>query len=160
MKNKKGNVNKLTGYALTFVVFALVLAMGFAVLTKFQLQQRTTGSAFDLNSTFTTLNQTAVDFSADDQLTCTDVNIWNSTNRANITDQFSISGCLATLENNNLNNTLMTANYTYTHYIYSASYNATSENVSGIQTLPTWIPIIIVALIGGVVLYIIIRQIG
>jgi len=82
MKDKKGQVNKLTGFALTLVVFTVVLAIGLTVLS-------------------------------------------------------------------NLNDNL-TAN--------TAEANATAEMIESMATIPGWIPVIIVAMVGGIVLFLVIRQ--
>lgn len=81
---KKGQVNKLTGFALTVVVFAIVLAVGLAVLSK-------------LNSSLT-------------------------------------AG--------------------------SAEANATSAMITHLGEVPGWIPVIIVAMVGGIVLFLVIKQFG
>jgi ABC-type uncharacterized transport system permease subunit len=83
-KNKKAQVNKLTGFALTLVVFAIVLAVGLAVLSK-------------LNTSLT-------------------------------------SG--------------------------SAERNATTALIQYMGEIPGWVPVIIVAMIGGIVLFLVIRQFG
>ena len=84
MKNKKGNVNQLTGFALVLVVFAVVLAVGLSVLSKLG-----------------------------DNLTAG-----------------------------------------------SAERNATTAMIGYIGEIPGWIPIIVVAMIGGIVLYLVIKQFG
>jgi len=81
---KKAQVNKLTGFALTLVVFAIVLAVGLSVLSK-------------LNSSLT-------------------------------------SG--------------------------TAERNATTALISYMGEIPGWIPVIIVAMIGGIVLFLVIKQFG
>ena len=84
MNNKKGQVNQLTGFALTLVVFTVVLAIGFTVLSK-------------LNSNLTT---------------------------------------------------------------GSAEANATSSMITYMGEIPGWIPVVIVAMIGGIVLYLVLKQFG
>lgn len=81
---KKGQVNKLTGFALTLVIFAVVLAVGFSVLSK--------------------LN-------------------------ANLT-------------------------------VGTAEANATTSIITYMSEIPGWIPVIIVAMIGGIVLFLVIKQFG
>lgn len=49
-------------------------------------------------------------------------------------------------------------NYTETLYHYDDVYNVTAQNISGISSIPTWIPVIIVAMIGGIVLFLVIKQ--
>lgn len=83
MKNK-GQVNKLTGFALVLVVFTVVLAVGLNMLSQ-------------LSSNLT-------------------------------------SG--------------------------SAEANATDSMITNLATIPGWIPVIIVAMVGGIVLFLVIRQFG
>ena len=64
------------------------------------------------------------------------------------------------MKDKSVNNTLFSANYTYNYYQYDASYNATASNISNVGTIPSWIPVIIVAMIGGIVLFLVIRQFG
>jgi len=157
---KKAQVNKLTGFVLTLVVFTLVLGIGFSIMSKMRDSQRTTDSAFDSNTTFTAINATAVTFGVGDQLTCTGVKIKNGSNLADVTSSFTVSNCAATLSNININNTVLTANYTYTYYVLSSSYNATAANISHMNEIPGWIPVIIVAMIGGLILFLVIKQFG
>jgi hypothetical protein len=82
--NKKGQVSKLTGFALTLVIFTVVLAVGFSVLSK-------------LNS--------------------------------NLTEG-------------------------------TAERNATTQIITYMGEIPGWIPVIIVAMIGGIVLFLVIKQFG
>lgn len=162
--DKKGNVIKLTGFALVIVVLTLVIAIGLNVASTMRDLGRTTASDFDTNTTFVAINGSAVSFAqTTDYLTCSNVNIYNTTNLANVTGSFTISNCLATLKATGpdaINNTRVTANYTYTSYAYSKSYNATAQNISGISSIPGWLPVIIVAFIGGVVLFLVIKQFG
>lgn len=81
---KKGQVNKLTGFALTLVVFTVVLAIGLSVLSK-------------LNSNLTAS---------------------------------------------------------------TAEQNATAAIITYMAEIPGWIPVIIVAMVGGIVLFLVIRQFG
>ena len=82
--DKKGQLNKLTGFALTIVIFTVVLAVGLNVL----------GELSD--------NLTADSYEA----------------------------------------------------------NATDEILESMADIPGWIPVIIVAMIGGIVLFLVIRQFG
>ncbi len=85
MKDKKrAQVSALTGFALTLVVFTIVLAIGFSVLSK-------------LNSNLTT---------------------------------------------------------------DSAEKNATTKMITYMGEIPGWIPVVIVAMIGGIVLYLVLKQFG
>lgn len=81
---KKAQVNQLTGFALTLVVFTIVLAIGFSVLSKL--------------------------------------------------------------------NTNLTAD--------SAERNATTSMITYMGEIPGWIPVVIVAMIGGIVLYLVLKQFG
>ena len=81
---KKAQVSQLTGFALTLVVFTIVLAIGFSVLSK-------------LNSNLT----------AD-----------------------------------------------------TAERNATTNMIKYMGEIPGWIPVVIVAMIGGIVLFLVLRQFG
>jgi hypothetical protein len=156
---KKAQVNKLTSFALTLVVFAIVLAIGLSILTRMRDSQRSIGSAFDSNNTFTPLNATSVTFAVGNALTCTGAAIVNNSG-TDVTSSFTVSGCYATLKDVSQNNTAMTANYTFSYYEYSASYNASASNISAMGEIPGWVPVIIVAIIGGIVLFLIIRQFG
>lgn len=141
------------------VVFTLVLAIGLTITTTLRTQETSVASSFDTETNFTALNLTAVSFNEGYQLSCTDVAIHNAT-YIDLTGQFTVVGCTASLQNSTFNNTVMSANYTFTYNVYSASYNATAENVSALSTIPSWFPIIIVAFIGGIVLFLIIKQFG
>lgn len=170
---KKAQVNKLTGFALTIVVFAIVLAVGLAILGKLQTSQQTTSTAFYSNSTFTGDNVTAVDFTPADIVTdsggkahlvagsCTNVKLANASN-VDKTAEFTVAGCTAIIidEDASLNATNIKANFTYTYNVYSASANATASNISHLGEVPGWIPVIIVAMIGGIVLFLVIKQFG
>ena len=81
---KKAQVNKLTGFALTLVVFAIVLAVGLAILSKLS-DSLTTGTA---------------------------------------------------------------------------EKNATVAIIDAMAEIPGWIPVIIVAMIGGIVLFLVLKQFG
>lgn len=82
--DKKGNVNKLTSFALVLVVFTVVLAIGLTVLSQL--------------------------------------------------------------------NTNLTAG--------TAEANATASMITHLGTIPGWIPVIIVAMVGGIVLFLVIKQFG
>lgn len=82
--NKKGQVNKLSGFALTLVVFTIILAIGLAVLSQ-------------LGSSLTAGSQEA---------------------------------------------------------------NTTTEMIGYMADIPGWIPVVVVAMIGGIVLFLVIRQFG
>jgi len=101
MKNK-AQVNKLTGFALTLVVFAVVLAVGLSVLSNLRLQE----CEFEV----------------------ADGNCLNSTGGTSYDGE------------------------------ESASMNATTEMSDALGTVPGWIPVIIVAMVGGIVLFLVIRQ--
>lgn len=158
---KKAQVNQLTGFALTIMVFAVVLAVGLSVMTELYDSEVTTSSRHDGNESFTGLVGSFIDY--DDAtyncLSCSNLNIYNNSG-TNITSSFVLSNanCSANLTVSAENNTVMTANYTCSFYTYSASANATSESLTAVSELPGWTPVIIIAVVGGLVLFLVVKR--
>jgi hypothetical protein len=161
---KKGNVEEVGNLALVFGSLAVILVVVFVILGSLETNTavRTTGSKTDSNS-FTAINATAVYFAdydsrGDPALSCSDVNIYNETTASNITSSVTISGCYATLSAIALNGTSPEVNYTMTFYEYSYGANASRDTSAALFGLVGWLPIIVVAFIGGIVLMLVIKS--
>lgn len=161
---KKGNIEEVSNLALVFGSLAVILIVVFVILGSLETNTavRTTGSKTDSNS-FNAINSTAVYFAdydsrSDPALSCSDVNIYNETTASNETDQFTISGCYATLKDNTINNTDPEVNYTMTFYEYSYGANASRDTSAALFGLVGWLPIIVVAFIGGIILMLVIKS--
>jgi len=167
---KKFGLNDISMLGITFLIIAIVIGLMATVLTSMtdtsdgNTGWRTTVSVSDDNNTFVALNLTAVNFATDHSsetdfvaASCTAVKIWNATNAADITSQFSVNGCSATLTpvDNLVDSDTVTANYTYRVYQYGAAYNNTKLGQVGLTDLSgwqsTWVVIIAAAVIIGIV---------
>ena len=158
--------------AVTLGVIAIILGIMATIIVQMQgsiqdtTSGRTTVSNFDANNTFTTLNNSvAVDFASDHSSdatfvanSCTGAIILNETDQAVITTSFTVSGCSATLKttaNILLNNTIVTANYTYSSYEYGAAYNVTVDGLNATEDFAewqsTWVVIIAAAIVIGII---------
>ena len=175
---------EIPSYAIVVVIIAIILGLGATIITNMQTSQqdsdnqdyRFTRSIFDSNETFTALNNTATDFSTtlsaaigDDFIagSCSGAVIQNGSTADDITVNFTVSGCTATLNDNTgaLNNTVVTINFTYNAYAYGVSYNITQDSLDAMDDFGgwqiTWVVILAAAvLIGIVVTYLYIRPRG
>lgn len=145
------------------VVIAIVLGMGATVLSNLRDTDTmsSTSTAFVSNATFTALNSTAVNFATAYTYdgegkahlvtgSCTGVKIALGT--ADQTANFTISGCTATLKNNNQNNTKHKANFTYTYNTYEESYNITTQGLEGQSAFSGWQGTFVIILAAAVII--------
>lgn len=179
--SKKGfGLNDVPKLGILLVVTALLLGIGSQVLTTMKGTGTMTSiaSATDGTNTFTAANGTAVDFTPSTYLrdgqgetwmvasSCTGVTIYNATsNYANVTSDFTVSGCSATLAvtpTKVANATTMQANFTYNYNVYNLNYNITrdgenaTEDMSGWQT--TWSTILAASIVLGLIAMYIMRS--
>lgn len=169
MKTKKGQVNQLTGFAIALIVFTLVIVIGLNLTTSMRNTGQTVTTTSRVNDTFTALIGSAVDFAPssldydnggkEHLINCLSVVLYNYTEDV-LTENFTVSDCTAELLSATYNNTEFGVDYSYTYNVYSTDYNATQTNISSIQSIIPWTPIIIIAFIGGVILFLVLRQIG
>lgn len=141
---------------LLFIVIGMTLGAGTIALAAFRgtADVSTTQSRSD---TFTALNSTGVDFSPDPNIdTCTNVNLFNGTNVVEVTSEFTISNCRATLFNNTINNTVTTANYTRTFDVATDSSNAINNSIIGAVNLSAQLPTVGTILGVGLILVVVI----
>lgn len=167
---KKGNVNKLTGLVFTLVVFALLLAIGFIIMGTIANQETTsvtaTVSTVQAECPITPLYNVSLNITGGVGAcakgdTCTGLSILNSST-VNVTDKFTITNCLINLTDLSQNNTVHSVDYVASNQTTQATltttYNATTEMISHVSTTPSWIPLIIVAFVGGFVLVMFLRS--
>lgn len=162
--NKKGEIEGISGFALTIGSFAVIMIVVFVILGNLGSNSAvvSTDSKIDSNDV-NLINATSTYFADYDSLGnlatgCSNVNVYNETNAANITGSVTISGCYATLKDVNYNNTDPEINYTMTMAGYSYAANATRGVEDSLIGLVSWLPIIIVAFIGGIILMLVIKQ--
>ena len=157
MKNK-GQLDAIQGGVLTLLILAITLGIGFVILQQIGQVDQGTASAFDSNNTFVAINSSNVSFNNWDQSSCTGVNISAQNNTADVTSFFTISGCNAYLTTISINNTRVTANFTYVYTTHGYANNVTGQISDSLSQIPGWIPVILVALIGGLVLFLVMRS--
>ena len=169
--NKKGfTLNEVPALAIALLVVAIVIGISATVLTNMQgtSTMTDTGTRFDSNGSFVAINETtAVDFTDLTEwqyngaglsylvpASCTGVNITNGSN-VDVTSKFTVSNCMATLTENAINNTAMTANYTFTFTTYKINYNITQQGLQGQSDFSewqsTWVVVLAAAVIIGIV---------
>ena len=169
INSKKGfNITEVPYVAVALLIIAIVIGIGATILTQVRdtSSLSSTSSLFDANSTFTTLNQTAVAFGTENAYdgagfvhlvanSCTGTVIMNASNLADVTSDFTVSGCTALLTNNAINNTLVTANFTYTHNTYTVGYNISTTGLDAQKDFSdwqgTWVVILAAAVVLGII---------
>ena len=139
--NKKGQAitfDTAPRLILLFVLIGMVLGAGVISLNSFNTSSRPTSGRY---VEFTAANSTAVSFNDTTVsiYSCGTPVITNGTNHVDITYEFTISNCYATLKNNSYNN--LKVNATYTASLEGDQNKVLTNTVSGglnmSQQLPT-----------------------
>lgn len=155
MKNKKGNA-QLQGLIISIVVIAIVLAVGLMVLVQFQQAAMVeTKTATVVNETGAFLNRTGYLLSKSTSETFSNpaiVSAWNATDDTLIPVANYTLTASSIKNNTNLEYPDVLVTYTYKYYTKSSGYNSTGSIVTALTGIPTWISIIILVAIAGIIL--------
>lgn len=160
--NKKAEIASLQGIIMTLVVIGLLLGVGFLVLREFTDNLGTTAASVNVeavtvvNSSYTTLlyNSTSVDCFN----TFAVVGVQNATGNQTIGSgnyTTRADGALQAVGVPYADGT-WTVNYTY---LWSASEacNALESTIDAEETVPTWLAIIVLLLVVGIILTLVFR---
>ncbi len=160
--NKKGVIDQLTSLIAPIIVIAVVLTVGFLVLNQMKDNVVGTESAtvfLDTTKTITIDTFTTFSECIHDSSAMTIQDITNDTSPQNVSmnaGNFTVVLNTINVSDDNLGpgvgGLATSVSVNYTCFTPSLAYNATSETQSALGSIPGWLPIIIITIIGALLI--------